>query len=129
MADETKQIDVIMGPYRGNRLTVSAADADAAVNAHWARDPHSDVPYGEGHEPLDDEHRAEALEAANTWAQTQWDAGAQEPPPPEGGEGETGGVTRRRAMSPDQPGARYATRQGAGQEPTPPPQQQPTRKP
>ena len=28
MADETKTIDVILGPYRGHRLTVSAADAD-----------------------------------------------------------------------------------------------------
>ena len=38
MADETKVIDVIMGPYRGHRLTVSAADADSAVNSHWATD-------------------------------------------------------------------------------------------
>jgi hypothetical protein len=122
MADETKQIDVFMGPYRGNRLTVSAADADAAVNAHWARDPHSGVPYGEGHDPLSDEERASALEAANTWAQAQWDAGEQEPPPPEGGEGESGGVTRRtRAMTPDRPAQGYATRQA---EQTPP-----TRKP
>jgi hypothetical protein len=88
MTDETKQIDVIMGPYRGNLLTVSAADADAAVNAHWARDPHSGEEYGTGHDPLSDEERAAALEAANVWAQAQWAAGTQAPPdpPPEGGE-------------------------------------------
>jgi len=113
-------IDVIMGPYRDQRLTMTAADGQAAIDAHWARDPHSGVPYGEGHEPLDEEHRAEALEAANTWAQAQWDAGTQEPPPPEGGEGETGGVTRRRTMAPNQPAQGYSTRQTPPAEPRKP---------
>jgi len=102
-------IDVIMGPYRNQRLTMPAAEAQTAINDHWARDPYSGVPYGEGHEPLDDEHRAEALTAANTWAQTQWDAGKEEPPPPEGGEGEAGITGRRRSLAAeDQPG--YKTR-------------------
>ena len=118
-AEGNVAIDVIMGPYRDQRLTMTAADGQAAIDAHWARDPHSGVPYGEGHEPLDDEHRAEALEAANTWAQTQWDAGTQEPPP-EGGEGETGGVTRRRAMTPDKPAQNYTTRQTPPAEPRKP---------
>ena len=107
MADETKRIDVIMGPYRGNLLTVSAADADAAVNAHWARDPHSGEAYGTGHDPLSDEERATALEAANTWAKAQWTAGTQEPPPDPP-------VSRakeeKRDMKPDEPAAKYTTR-------------------
>ena len=44
MADETKVIDVILGPYRGHRLTVSAADADGAVNSHWATDANAAPP-------------------------------------------------------------------------------------
>lgn len=101
MADETKQIDVFMGPYRGNRLVVSAADADAAVNAHWSRDPHSGEAYGTGHDPLSDDERAAALEAATTWAKAQWDT-AQQVPPPEG-------TPVRRDMKPDE-GGKYPTR-------------------
>jgi len=109
-------IEAIAGPYRNQRLTVPAAEGQTAINDHWARDPHSGEEYGTGHDALSDEERAHALEAANTWAQTQWDAGTQEPPPPEGGEGETGGVTRRRAMTPDQ-GPGYATRRNEPQQP------------
>jgi len=108
MADETKRIDVIMGPYRGNLLTVSTADADAAVNAHWARDPHSGEEYGKGHDPLSDEERATALEAATTWAKAQWAGGTQEPPP-EGGEGTTPASVKR-DMEADKPAGGYRTR-------------------
>ena len=44
MADETKVIDVFLGPYRGHRLTVPAADADSAVNGHWATDANAPPP-------------------------------------------------------------------------------------
>ena len=76
MADETKVIDVIMGPYRGHRLTMTAADADSAVNNHWATDANAPPPEpdDEPHPPLSDEERNSALEAAQTWAQAQWDA-------------------------------------------------------
>ena len=59
MADETKVIDVMMGPYRGHRLTVSAADADSAVNSHWATDANAPPPEPdeEPHPPLSDEER------------------------------------------------------------------------
>jgi hypothetical protein len=113
MTDETKTIDVIMGPYRGHRLTVSAADADAAVNGHWATDPNAvSEPDHEPHPPLSEQERTEALTAATTWAQLQWDTAQQvpppDPPPPEGGEG---GITRRRSMTPDKsPGSGYQTR-------------------
>src|SRR4029434_3544535 len=73
MADEMKTIDVIMGPYRGNLLQVSAADFDSAINNHSARDPYSEEPYGTGHGPLSEEERAQAMAAAQTWAQAQWD--------------------------------------------------------
>ena len=50
MAEETKVIDVFMGPYRGHRLTVPAADADSAVNNHWATDANAPPPEPD-HEP------------------------------------------------------------------------------
>ena len=105
MADETKQVDVIMGPYRSQRLTMSAADADAAVNGHWATDPTKwqEPP----HDPLSDQERTDAMTAAHAWAQAQWDAAQlvePEAPPPEGG------VTRsKKAMKPDE-GTDYKTR-------------------
>ena len=81
MADETRQIQVLLGPYRDHRLTVSAADADAAINNHWAVDPFRAPPDEEPHPPLSDEERTAALEAATTWAQLQWDTAQQVPPP------------------------------------------------
>lgn len=105
MAD--KHVDVIVGPYRGKRLTMPEADATAAINDHWAVDPVPPEVPDEPHDPLTDEERTHALEAANTWAKATWDAaaGIEPPPPPEGGEG---GVMSR-AMGANEPG-RYPTR-------------------
>ena len=110
MADETRQIQVLLGPYRDHRLTVSATDADAAINAHWAVDPFAPPPgqEDEPHPPLSDEERTAALEAAQTWAQLQWDTAQQVPPtepPPKGG-----GTPVRRDMKPDDQSGRYPTR-------------------
>jgi len=109
MADETRQIQVLLGPYRDHRLTVSAADAETAINDHWAIDPFATLePDEEPHPPLSEEERTHALEAATAWATTQWNTAQgiapPDPPPPEGG------VTRRRAMTPDDTTGRYATR-------------------
>src|SRR5580765_1709815 len=83
MADETRQIQVLMGPYRDNRLTVSAADAESAINNHWAVDPfHVAALDEEPHPPLSEEERTAALDAANTWAKAQWDAAQGVAPPP-----------------------------------------------
>jgi len=107
MADETRQIQVLLGPYRDHRLTVSAADAETAINDHWAVDPfHVAEPDEEPHPPLSDEERTHALEAATAWAQLQWDTAQQkppEPPPPEG-------TPVRRDMKPDEASGRYPTR-------------------
>ena len=72
MADELKRVDVFMGPYRGHLLDMPTAEADAAINAHWARDPYSTEPYGTGHDALSDEERTAAMTAATDWAQAQW---------------------------------------------------------
>jgi len=112
MPDETKQIQVLLGPYRDHRLTVSAADADAAINAHWAVDPFDvAAPDEEPHPPLSDEERTAALEAATTWARLQWDTAQQVPPtePPVEPPPETP-TSVRRDMKPDQPAGRYTTR-------------------
>ena len=119
MADETRQIQVLMGPYRDHRLTVSAADADAAINNHWAVDPNATHdPDEEPHPPLSDEERTAALEAAQTWAQLQWDTAQQvpptepapEPPPTEGTATTRSKRQEQRDMKPDEASGSYATR-------------------
>jgi hypothetical protein len=76
MTDETKEVQVILGPYRDSRLTMSTADAEAAINAHWAVDPFA--PLDEHpHDPLTEQQRQDAYEASMTWAQAQW--GESEP--------------------------------------------------
>ena len=114
MADETRQIQVLLGPYRDNRLTVSAADADAAINNHWAVDPfHVAVPDEEPHPPLTDEERTAALEAATTWAKTQWDTAQGTTPPPDPpivrGAPEAP-ATEKRDMTPEDTTGDYTTR-------------------
>jgi hypothetical protein len=108
MADETKQIQVLLGPYRDHRLTVSSADAESAINNHWAVDPfHVAEADEEPHPPLSEEERTAALEAATAWAQLQWDT-AQQVPPEETTDGET---LVRRDMKPDEDGDnKYPTR-------------------
>ena len=104
-AEGNVMVEAIMGPYRGQHLTMTATDGQAAIDAHWARDP-TEAIYE--HDELDEAERTAALDASHTWAQAQWDAAQgvepPEPPPPEGG------VTRRRALEPeDKPGG-YSTR-------------------
>jgi hypothetical protein len=110
MTDETKVIDVILGPYRGHRLTVSAADADGAVNSHWATDANAGPPNPdeEPHPPLSDEERNSALEAAQTWAQAQWDAAQAVATPKEAPPATRG--KKDRDLKPDEPAGSYTTR-------------------
>jgi hypothetical protein len=37
--EQTRLIEALAGPYSGQRLTLPAADAEAAISAGWARDP------------------------------------------------------------------------------------------
>jgi len=97
----------VIAPYRDNRLTVSSAVAERAINNHWAVDPHAvAAPDDHPHPPLTEEERTAALTAATEWAQLQWDTAQQvkppDPPPPEGGV--------RRDMKPDDTSGRYPTR-------------------
>ena len=119
MADETRQIQVILGPYRDHRLTVSSADADAAINNHWAVDPHAALaaPDEEPHPPLSDAERTAALEAAITWAKAQWDAAQGTAPPPE--PPPEGQPVRRDVKPEDRPGG-YSTRHTSPVEPSAP---------
>jgi len=109
MADETRQIQVLIGPYRDHRLTVSAADADAAINNHWAVDPHVLPDPDDPHPPLTEAERTAALMAATEWAQLQWNTAQgiapPDPPPPEDG------VTRDMHPEEDDPAANYTTRE------------------
>jgi len=107
MADETKQVFVLMGPYRDHRITMTAADAQSAINNHWAVDPTVLHDPDDEHPPLSDDERKAAMDGAVAWHQAQQDALLEQPPPPAGGEG---GITRKREMKPEE-GEGYKTRQ------------------
>ena len=113
MADEIRHIQVLLGPYRDHRLSVSAADAESAINNHWAVDPfHVAEPDEEPHPPLSDEERTAALEAATAWAQLQWDTAQQvkPPAPPDPPITRAKKPDEKRDMAPDEPSGRYTTR-------------------
>jgi hypothetical protein len=97
MSDETREVQVILGPYRDSRLTMSAADATAAINDHWAVDPFAPLDE-EPHDPLTEQERQAAYEASLTWAKAQW---AAEPEPAH--------KDQKREMTP-QPRGEYETR-------------------
>lgn len=69
MSDEIKQVEVLLGPYSGQRLNMPAADADQAVSDGWARDPFAPpVEPAKGAEPKPpptDEERAATLAKAD----------------------------------------------------------------
>jgi hypothetical protein len=67
MTDEPKKTDepavvhVVAGPYAGQRLTMSKADADAAIADKWATDPNAPPPKDGEKEakPMTEEEHAE----------------------------------------------------------------------
>ena len=56
MTEETTDVQVILGPYIGNRLTMSTADATSAINNHWATDPFAPLD-ADPHDPLTEQQR------------------------------------------------------------------------
>jgi hypothetical protein len=89
-----KQVEVLMGPYRGNVLIMPEAEADQAINDHWAAETvHSfDAVAEPAHDPLTDAEREAAYAAAVAWAEAQQPQPELPPdPPPEepAPEGET----------------------------------------
>jgi hypothetical protein len=102
-AEGNVMVEAILGPYRGNRLTMPAAEGEQARDDHWVINPSDMESYD--HPTLTDEERTASLAAAQAWAQAQWDTaqGVAPPPPPEGG------VTRKRSMAAEEP-AHYKTR-------------------
>jgi hypothetical protein len=91
-------VECIMGPYRGQHMTMTAADGQTAINDHWARKAGM-IEYE--HEALDEAGRTHAFEASQAWAKAQWDAANEEPdpPPPE---------ARKRDMAPEASGGYFA---------------------
>jgi hypothetical protein len=72
MSEEPAMVEVTVGPYRGQRLTMSKAEAQQAVADKWAIDPHAppEPPPKEGEapkeaKPMTDEERAEILAKAH----------------------------------------------------------------
>jgi hypothetical protein len=108
MTDETTEVQVILGPYRDSRLTMTTADATAAINAHWAVDPFA--PLDEHpHDPLTEQERQDAYQASMTWAEAQW---APEPEPK--------AKDQKREMKPQQHEGGYETRHPAATHPAKP---------
>jgi hypothetical protein len=110
--DELKLIVPSHGPYRGQRITVSVGDADAAISEGWATDPFAltaEPKEGEAAPELEDEDmRAKRIEQAEAAAR-RW----------RGEEEETGttGKQKTRDMQADKPSATYQTRAAAEPEP------------
>jgi hypothetical protein len=93
-AEGNVMIEAIMGPYRGQRLTVKEAEGTAAINDHWARNPVEAI---YEHETLDEADRVHAIEAAQAWATATWEAAGQ---PPDETPEEGGGYKTRAAPTP-----------------------------
>jgi hypothetical protein len=111
-AEGNVMIECIMGPYRGQNLTVTAADGQAAINEHWARNP---VEAEYQHDELSGEERTAAWDASHAWANRIWEEAQKEPdetPPPEG-------TPVRRAMTPQSEQGGYATRAAEPHKPAP----------
>jgi hypothetical protein len=108
MAEELRVIQVLLGPYRDRRLTVSAADADSAISGNWAIDPFAARPDPDNPPPpLSEQERTQAYTAACDWAQQQWDLAQGED------EGNTDNPVARREKRKDMTGdrtGRYTTR-------------------
>lgn len=104
MADETKVIEAIAGPYAGQRLTVPAADADAAIKDGWARDPFAPVDPDAEPPELDQEAHDKMLTAAQKAARKL--RGEEEP--------DAGKKAKEaKSLEADNPGATYETRSTA----------------
>jgi hypothetical protein len=121
-AEGNKVVDVMVGPYRGHRLKMPAAEADKAITDNWARDPFNILPIpqpkeGEakmGQPPfLSDEQRKVAHEASTAWAQAQWEASQQL----ETEDMKTVREARERVMTPSPEGGGYEVRRGPGRPP------------
>jgi hypothetical protein len=122
----TRQMYIILGPYRGSVLTMPDAEAEDAKDSHWAVEMDTVAPPFDADKPPDHDHelteedRAYAVEAANAWA-----AKVNEPPeaPPPEGETEAQREVRekrnadRRALRPGGGGG-YETRQQPKPEPS-----------
>ena len=102
-----KIMEVIMGPYRGNRLLMEDADADGAVSAHWAFDPFA-PPEDPPRDPLTEQERDDALAASYAWAEAMW-AIAQGLPDPRPEAPPEGTLTTRQMGRPSNEGG-YTTR-------------------
>jgi hypothetical protein len=87
MAEESKLVEATAGPYKGQRITLPTADADAAMAAGWAVDPFAPPPNAEelaNRKPPTEEELARANEAAQTMARKlrgDEDANAMRPAP------------------------------------------------
>jgi hypothetical protein len=110
----SRQMWIIVGPYRGSVLTMPDAEAEDAKDSHWAVEMDTvappfdaDTPPDHDHE-LTDEDRAYAVEAANAWAQAQSDP---EEPPPEGDEDDTQRQAREKRNAARQERRRPARRE------------------
>jgi len=112
--DGTRQMYIIVGPYRGSVLTMPDAEAEDAKDSHWAVEMDTVAPPFDADSPPDhdhdltDEDRAYAIEAANAWAQAQSDP---EEPAPEGDEDDTQRQAREKRNA-DRQARRKPQRQG-----------------
>jgi hypothetical protein len=87
----TRQMYIIVGPYRGNVLTMPDAEAENAKDNHWAVEMETVAPPYDASKPREHDHelteedRENAVKEANEWA-AKVNLPPEPPPdpPPEG---------------------------------------------
>jgi hypothetical protein len=102
MPDEDVVIEGLHGPYAGQRLTVSAADAKQAIADGWARDPFAEP---EDAKEMTDEERAKVIAAAEKAGRK-----LRGEPEEDNGNKEKKPAAKDKSMEADKPSATYETR-------------------
>jgi len=132
-----RQMYVIVGPYRGNVLTMPDAEAESAKDNHWAVEMSTVAPPYDASKPAEHDHelteedRAYAVESANAWA-ANVNAPPDEPPPEDETEAQRQAREQRnadrRTMQPGGSGG-YQTRAVPDPDGRPPSRNPPTPEP
>ena len=115
--DEPAAVQVIAGPYAGQRLTMSRADADTAIADKWAVDPSAPARSKEEEEkaakeakPLTEEERAGIKAKAEKAARKLRGEPEHEEPAKPASEAQPPRETATRDLGAEKPPAGYPTR-------------------
>jgi hypothetical protein len=110
MADETKVIEAIAGPYKGQRLTLPTADADQAIDDGWAKDPFEPVDPDAEPPEFDQEANDAMIVAAEKAARKMRGEEDEDAKGKKAKAAKDDAAAKDKAMEADKPAAGYSTR-------------------